>query len=98
MSNWRKCKVTQCQPADTAGCWLIAVEGALDGGETLKAFEAQVESVIKGGARWIILDVAKVTSFVDLGHGSVVKLSSLAQDAGGGLVLLALSARGAHCV
>lgn len=93
MSIWRECKVTHCQPTAFAGCWLIAVEGALDGGDTLEAFEAQVESVIDRGARWIVLDVARITSFVDLGHGSVVKLSSLARKAGGGLILLGLSAR-----
>lgn len=93
MNQPRDCRVVLCKATGVAGCWLVEVEGALDGGPTLAAFQSQVGGAIDSGARWIILDTRRITSFLDQGHGAVVALADQAQKAGGGLILLGLNVR-----
>ena len=91
--NYRECKILQCEPTDVPGCWYVLAEGALDMGPPLTAFTERVREAINEGARWVIFDTRKITSFLDLGHGALVNLSDALQQAGGGAILLQLNAR-----
>lgn len=93
MGSYGECTILQCDPTEVDGCWYILTEGHLDAGPPLKAWENRVEEVISGGARWIIFDTRKIITYVDLGHGAMVKEAGKLRDAGGGAILLGMDER-----
>ena len=88
-----ECTILKCEATDVDACWYILTDGHLDAGPPLKAWEARVQQVIEQGARWIIFDTRKIKTYVDLGHGALVKFAGQLRGSGGGAILLAMDER-----
>lgn len=93
MAQYSDCRIVTCEPTVVDGCWYIVTEGHLDAGPPLRAWEDQVQTVIDNGTRWIIFDVRSIKTYVDCGHGAMMKFASLLRSAGGGAVLLRMDKR-----
>ncbi|MCB9895858.1 MAG: hypothetical protein H6839_15535 [Planctomycetes bacterium] len=93
MTHWNECNILQCDETEVPGCWYLLTEGHLDAGPPLKAWEDRVGQLVTDGARWIIFDTRKIKTYVDLGHGALVKFADRLRKANGGAILLALDER-----
>lgn len=93
MAQWNDCTILQCNPTEVEACWYILTEGHLDGGPPLQKWSDDVQRVIEGDAHWIIFDARKIKTYVDLGHGALVKIADDLRRAGGGAILLGMDER-----
>jgi anti-anti-sigma regulatory factor len=91
--KYNPCNILQCEPTEVPGCWYILAEGHLDIGPPLDAFMSRVREAIIDGAQWMIFDARKIKTYVDCGHGAMVTLSELLQQAGGGAIMLQMDAK-----
>lgn len=90
MARYFETRVLKSEPASVPHCWYMELEGVLDGGETLQAFESEAKLRIASGTRWLLLEVSRVTSYCDLGHGALVVLQHALAQSGGGVVFIGM--------
>lgn len=90
MARYFETRVLKSEPAAVPLCWYMELEGVLDGGETLQAFESEAKQRIASGTRWLLLEVSRVTSYCDLGHGAVAVLQHALAQSGGGVVFIGM--------
>ncbi|MCA8910263.1 MAG: STAS domain-containing protein [Planctomycetes bacterium] len=93
MAGFAETRILESRALDFPDAWFMKLHGALDGGETLGAFEQEARTRVEQGCRWMVLDVAKVGSYADLGYGLVTVLNDALEKNGGKLLFAGMPKR-----
>ncbi|MCA8910262.1 MAG: STAS domain-containing protein [Planctomycetes bacterium] len=94
MRNTPECRIVDSHALDVPHAWFFQLEGWVDLGESLDVVKSTIRNRIDEGYHWIVLDVAAVQSFGELGFQPMIILNELVLERRGRVVFVGMPR---HC-